>query len=116
MSANCAKVEPRSSTRVSYPFAHWIAPYYDDDESVGGFAEVKCHDLSVTGISFGVAARPQTTQLVLKIKHDNLTAFLLVDVQHITELETPEGDKFLVGCQFVRRLAEINELANASMQ
>ena len=54
--------------------------------------------------------RPKTKQLVLKTNWDDGAVYLLLKVQHITEVHRASGPIYHVGCAFERTAAEVCQL------
>ena len=101
----------RTSKRVAYPFVQSVAPYYEGAKiNQANFIEVVCQDLSVSGFSFWINRPPKCGRLLVKLQADPLTAYLVVEVRHITQRDTPSGPMSLVGCQFQKRIGKIKPI------
>jgi len=94
----------RSHDRRSYECPQLVAPY--DGESLprqDEFRPERCNDLSSSGFSFLTAQRPANSKVVVALGQVPFL-FFVADIVHVHEVESEQGQEFLVGCSFLNRL------------
>jgi hypothetical protein len=95
---------PRSQ-RHRYPRIQWIAPYYG--ATLPGqdcFREVRCQDLSASGISFYWPCLPDFEHLLVRLGDEQNEICLVARVARSQPLGQDEGTEYLVGCKFLGRV------------
>jgi hypothetical protein len=96
----------REGTRRSYDCIQLLAPYDADVlPKQDDFRQVQCRDLSPSGFSF-IAHRQPTTDHVVVALGAVPFKFFVAKIVHSGRSENTLGEDYLVGCRFVRRLAE----------
>jgi hypothetical protein len=81
--------------------------------SEDAFRPVRCRDISQEGISFFYPTAPEAGQLVISLGSKGSETLVVAKVRYcvpaqaatLFEQATAVGEGYLVGCQFVRRLA-----------
>jgi len=88
---------PFPETQLLGPCGSWGLP------KIYMFCEVRCHDLSQSGVSFFLPRPATFEQAVIGLgKQPNIT-YLLVRLTHCKE-HAGEKKQYLVGCQFLNRV------------
>jgi hypothetical protein len=118
-----------NAARVPYRVVEHIAPIRGEDlPAAGDFVAVMCHNLSTGGIGFLLPSRPDFESLVVALGKPPSVSYMEARVVHSTEVlvlpsgrvQQPGGAEaadrrsagepmFLVGCQFVRRIAALQD-------
>lgn len=98
--------ERREGPRRSYDCIQLLAPY---DASLlprqEDFRQVRCRDLSPRGFSFLSRRQPTTDHVVVALGAVPFK-FFVAKIIHSSPSENESSQAYLVGCRFVRRLAE----------
>jgi hypothetical protein len=102
----------RSDDRRPYECSQLVAPY--NGESLPGqdeFCQERCHDLSSSGFSFLTGRRPATSKVVVALGQVPFL-FYVAEIVHVHEVESEQGDEYIVGCNFTNRVDQVrNPLA-----
>ena len=92
----------RVATRYAYAATHQLATCDENgvppDES---FVDIKCRDLSETGISFFAPSPPSSKNLVIRVNIGNERHLIWVQAVHYHTVTDAFGLAYLVGCRFV---------------
>ena len=92
----------RMATRYAYAATHQLATCDENgvppDES---FIDIKCRDLSETGISFFAPSPPSSKNLVIRVSIGNERHLMWVQAVHYRSITDACGPTYLVGCRFV---------------
>ena len=98
--------ERREGTRRSYDCIQLLAPYDADWlPKQEDFRQVQCRDLSPRGFSFLSHRQPTTDHVVVALGAVPFK-FFVAKIIHSSPSENELSQDYLVGCRFVRRLAE----------
>ena len=98
--------ERREGTRKSYDCIQLLAPYDANRlPQQEDFRQVRCRDLSPNGFSFLSYRQPSTDHVVVALGAVPFK-FFVAKIVHSGPSEKTLGQDYLVGCRFVRRLAE----------
>ncbi|HEX7446093.1 MAG TPA: PilZ domain-containing protein [Pirellulales bacterium] len=96
--------ERRKSYRQRFPVTQLIAPFYKRMPSRDQFTAVECHDISTGGIAFYWPEAPTFRKAIFGLgERERLTCVAVQVVRHLPRPEEP--GQFLVGCEFVERVA-----------
>jgi len=68
---------------------------------------VRCHDISVSGISFFWPDEPGFSKVVISIGSGEKQVFMVAEVRQHKAVYKHQQVAYLVGCQFVRRLEDL---------
>ena len=100
------KAEQRSAKRWPYPVTELLAACRQGRlPNHTMFREVVCHDLSTTGISFFLPRPPGFRLAVITLGKLTDKTSMLIRVVHSTAYDVTGHNRYLVGCQFVRRVS-----------
>ncbi len=100
------KIEQRSAKRWPYPASELLAACGQGKlPNRSMFREVVCHDLSTTGISFFLPHPPGFRLAVITLGNSTDKTAMLIRVVHSTGHDATGHNRYLVGCQFVRRVS-----------
>jgi hypothetical protein len=92
--------------RFPYLVYQCMAPCTDQDlPTSAGFQPVLCNDLSVNGISFFVDDAPLFEFAVVSVGVLEYPVFVLCRVRHSRLVFAHHSQRYLVGCEFVKRLS-----------
>jgi PAS domain S-box-containing protein len=95
-------IDKRKSVRRQYPYRQWIAPIVNGRvPSRREFFEVRCKDISGSGIAFFLNFLPEFEDLVVGLGRLPALNYFTARVMRVARVE--EGDRvgYLVGCRFV---------------
>jgi hypothetical protein len=96
--------ELRRSKRRAFPFRQRVAfGVWDETPPEEAFLDVTFHDVSASGCSFTVEARPTEQRLLAQLGTESHILFVQAEVVHCT-LKTLDGkETYLIGCRFLKR-------------
>jgi hypothetical protein len=106
--APAAPVERRLAPRQPFPFAQVVSPIDDDQGEAASRDEVRCHDISASGMSFWTSRAPQSPHVLIDLNVGPESATVVAEVRHRTELTCLQSALYLVGCRIVARLKDRN--------
>src|SRR5580765_237292 len=89
--------ERRISARKPYNGYRLVAPYDGKMPTADQFRQVRCHDLSGTGISYFDDESPTHSQIVL-LSPEKPNELLIAEIVHRTRVPNLE---YLIGCRFI---------------
>lgn len=96
--------ERRKSYRQRFPVTQLIAPFYKRMPTRDQFTAVQCHDISTGGIAFYWPEAPTFRKAIFGLgEAERLTCVAVQVVRHLPRPDEP--GEFLVGCEFVERVA-----------
>jgi PilZ domain len=97
--------ERRRHARSAFNATQRVAPYTNGQvPPLTAFRSVECHDLSCGGLSYFLNQPPLAKEVVLALTIRGEVKFFSARIVRTVGTLTPDGLKFLVGCQFVGRL------------
>jgi len=97
-------LRPRAQ-RHRYPRIQWIAPYYGANlPGRDCFREVRCKDVSASGISFYWPSLPDFEHLLVRLGDEQNEICLVARVARSQLLAKDGGKGYLVGCKFLGRV------------
>jgi PAS domain S-box-containing protein len=97
-------IEKRGSVRRQYPYRQWIAPVVDGRiPSRREFFEVRCKDISGSGIAFFLNFLPEFEDLVVGLGRLPALNYFTARVMRVARVEQEGRTSYLVGCRFVAR-------------
>jgi hypothetical protein len=95
---------PRSQ-RHRYPKIQWIAPYYGTIlPARDHFHEVRCQDLSASGLSFYWPCLPDFEHLLVRLGDQQNEVCFVARVARSQPVVQGDGTEYLVGCKFLGRV------------
>ncbi len=95
--------ERRRAHRYSYPAMHQLAPYDQGGlPTAVQFREVRCQDLSTSGISFHWPTPPDFDDVVIQLGKPS--RHLRHRPHHLGPRDADHPGELLVGCQFTGRV------------
>jgi hypothetical protein len=96
---------PELRTRHAYDCYQRLAPWNDGDPlpTPDEMISVRCHDLSVEGISFFLLESPTFDLAVISLGQ-NTGVMMVIEVRHSKAVYMHGQLQHLVGCRFVRRI------------
>jgi hypothetical protein len=101
--------ELRSSPRKQYPVRQRIAPMHGDlFPQVDEYFNVECNDISQGGISFFLKRPPGCEHFAIALGQRPRITVLIGRVAYARIVEHDGDQMYLVGCQFINRLAVKN--------
>lgn len=92
----------RTAHRVGFVKVQHVA--FGDHEQRPDESELQmvvCMDLSSTGVSFYLPARPATDKLVVRLTQQPIDTWLRARVVRVTEVARSNGKMFLIGCELL---------------
>jgi hypothetical protein len=96
--------ERRSSDRRTYAVVQSFAPYNGFQlPRRSAFREIACRDLSTSGISLLLPARPDFQQAVFALGKGSRIVYVIGRVAHCDRCADPQ-DGFVVGCRFLSKV------------
>jgi hypothetical protein len=104
-------------TRHSYDRRQTVYAQYDDDAqgSTEPGVTVRCHDISVQGISFFWPQAPDFTKLIISLGSEQKPVFMAAQIAHSKAVFMHGEAQYLVGCRFTRRVPDFSELYSPPM-
>jgi len=97
------------SRRYPYDCLQRAVPWCEDEPlpTQHRFETVRCHDISVSGISFFWPDEPEFSKVVISIGSSDKQVFMVAEVRQHKAVYKHQQVAYLVGCQFVRRLEDL---------
>jgi hypothetical protein len=96
--------ELRRSKRRAFPFRQRVAfGVWDATPPDEAFTDVTFRDVSASGCSFLVAARPTEERLLVQLGTEDHLVFVQAEVVHCTQKGAEREDAYLIGCRFLKR-------------
>ena len=97
--------ERRDRERFPFRCVQLVAPLLGTElPSQDCFHQVLCHDLSPNGFSFLANKKPECSRLVVALGRIPSIKFFVAEIVRVMLTETPQGQRYRVGCRFLRRL------------
>lgn len=97
--------ERRTQPRREYPYVQRIAPWGGGRlPSVRAFFDVRCRDISASGISFYVPIPPGFKRFVMGLGTGEKHVHVIAEVKHVAPSELDGQLLYLVGSQFLARV------------
>jgi len=94
---------PRAQ-RHQYPAIQWIAPYYGTAlPAREHFHQVRCQDLSTSGLSFYWPSVPDFQHLLVRLGDCQNEVCLVARVARSQPVAPNDDTEYLVGCKFLGR-------------
>ena len=101
----CSQRERRVQDRQPFPSVQCIAPIVDGRvPHESDMAEVYCHDISTSGLSYYAACVPTSEQLLVKLTVPNKVTYLTAQLAHCMPIADGGEAAFLVGIRFTGRV------------
>lgn len=94
------------SQRHPYECSQYVAPWNEGDPIplLENMFKVRCHDISIEGISFFLPDRPGFDLAVISLGNQLNPTLMVIEIRH-SKVVFMKGDvQHLVGCRFVRRV------------
>jgi hypothetical protein len=109
---NCdgASADDLDRQHYSYDCIQSILPWTPDDDFLPAPTDgvsVRCHDISGKGISFFWPTQPQFEHFIISLGSDREQIFMACQVMRFKPAELDGAAMYLVGCRFIRRMAEL---------
>jgi len=97
------------SKRNPYDCLQCAVPWCEDEPlpAPHRFETVRCHEISVSGISFFWPEEPEFSKVVISIGSRDKQVFMVAEVRQHKAVYKHQQVAYLVTCQFVRRLDEL---------
>lgn len=103
-----------------YPYDGWqhVAPWNDGEPAptLEQFTKVRCHEISVSGISFFCANPPDSESVVISIGKGDKLIFMHAEISEHKAVYMHGDVSFLVGCRYRRRMEELTAVWHAAGQ
>ena len=101
--------EEMKSRRYPYDCLQQLAPWDEEGPQPrpDSYVSVRCHDISVSGISFLWSDAPDFTRAILSVGAPEAPIFMVVEVTGYKSVYRHDEVCFLVGCRFVNRLEKV---------
>lgn len=97
-------IDKRRSVRREYPYRQWIAPLIDGRiPSRREFFEVRCKDISGSGIAFFLNFLPEFENLVVGLGRLPALNYFTARVMRVARVEEEGRVSYLVGCRFLAK-------------
>jgi hypothetical protein len=94
----------RKAERRPFLCKQWVAPVYRDEApSEESYAAVSCRDISTGGFSYVSTFVPERESVSVRLGLPGSWLYLAARVTNCREIDTDEGPRVLVGCQFLSR-------------
>jgi len=102
------------SKRYPYDCLQRCVPWCEDEPSPAPhlIKTVRCHEISVSGISFFWPDEPEFSKVVISIGSRDKQVFMVAEVREHKAVYKHQQVAYLVSCQFVRRLEELTAELN----
>ena len=96
----------QEARRYPYDCVQQMAPWHDGRPlpKIDQLTPVRCHDISVSGISFLWPDKPKFDTVVISVGTGSEMVFMAAEVRHYRAVYMHEQVSHLVGCRFIRRL------------
>jgi hypothetical protein len=104
--------EKRYTYEAIQYFAEW-----DDAEpapTLDQFSKVRCHDISVSGISFFLPEKPDFESAIISIGTGEKLMFMHIEVCQHKAVYMHREVSFLIGCRYLRRMEELTSAWHAA--
>jgi len=94
----------RAAARRPFACKQWVAPVFrDETPGEEAYAAVQCRDISTSGFSYVAPFIPQRESISVRLGLPGTWLYLAARVTNCREIDTEEGPRVLVGCQFLSR-------------
>jgi hypothetical protein len=95
----------RTLPRREYPYMQRIAPWSGGRlPSLKSFFDVRCRDISASGISFFVPRNPDFERFVIGLGQGESNVHVVAEVKHVRPFDLEGRPLYLVGSQFLARV------------
>jgi hypothetical protein len=94
----------RQHDRRPFVCKQWVAPVYRDETPIDDtYAAVECRDISTGGFSYVAPFVPERESISVRLGMPDSWLYLSARVTNCREIDTDDGPRVLVGCQFLGR-------------
>jgi hypothetical protein len=94
----------RNAERRPYVCKQWVAPVFrKETPAEESYAAVQCRDLSTGGFSYVSQFVPERESISVRLGMPGSWLYIAARVTNCREIDTDEGPRVLVGCQFLSR-------------